>query len=156
MSGCLKQIFISPENGGILLEKNSVKAVASKGLEGDRYFSRNDMDNFNAITFIEEKAANICRSRLGKNFDTSQFRRNLIVSGIDLNSLVGRKFRVGSAEILGYELCHPCRYLSDLLDADLLDGLKNIGGIRAKIVRSATIKTGDSVEIIHNESGSSK
>ncbi|MFZ5949480.1 MAG: MOSC domain-containing protein [Candidatus Rifleibacteriota bacterium] len=154
MSGILKQIFISTENGGALLEKESVLAVSGRGLDGDRYFSQNDTDNFNAITLIEEKAAEICRARLGKTFKTSQFRRNLIVSGIDLNNLVGRKFRVGSAEMLGYELCHPCRYLSDLLYADLLDGLKNIGGIRAKILRSATIKTGDPVEIIHIESDS--
>ncbi|MEW6712417.1 MAG: MOSC domain-containing protein [Candidatus Riflebacteria bacterium] len=138
------------------MEIESASAIAGKGLEGDRYFSQKDNDNFNAITLIEEKAAEICRARLGKSFQTSQFRRNLIVSGIELNDLVGIKFRVGSAEMLGFELCHPCRYLSGLLEADLLDGLKNIGGIRAKIIRSATIKAGDPVEIIHIESDSKR
>lgn len=144
----IKQIFISPASGGDLLELSQVMAVAGKGLEGDRNFRETADDNQNAVTLISEDAVQICRQRIGRDFPIEQFRRNLIVSGVELNQLVNLQFRVGDAVFTGYELCHPCQYLSGLLGADMLAGLADCGGLRAKITRSAIIKCGDKITII--------
>ena len=34
--------------------------------------------------------------------------RNLLTRGVDLNALVGKRFRVGALECRGIELCEPC------------------------------------------------
>jgi hypothetical protein len=41
--------------------------------------------------------------------------------------------------------CPPCRYLSRLLDADIMKWLKYIGGYRATIVQSGTISVNDKI-----------
>jgi MOSC domain-containing protein YiiM len=150
MHGIVRKIYISPSCGDSLEEKSSVEAVAGFGIVGDRYYkkaicSKNTADARNAITLIDTSAAEICRQRIGRDFSPKEFRRNLIVEGIDLNDLVGKSFKAGEAEMKGYELCHPCKYLSELLDADVLKGLEMCGGLRAEITGTGRIKVGDSI-----------
>ncbi len=140
------QIFISAENGGVLVGKTSVEAVAGAGLLGDRNFKPAEQgNNKNAITLIEATASDICQQRTGKSFPVSLFRRNLVVEGIKLNELVGKEFKVGEVKLRGYELCHPCRYLSEMLDSDLLSGLAMCGGLRAEILSSGKINVEDNI-----------
>jgi MOSC domain-containing protein YiiM len=44
----------------------------------------------------------------------AESRRNVLTRGIDLNALVGRRFRIGEVECLGVELCHPCKHLESV------------------------------------------
>jgi hypothetical protein len=41
-------------------------------------------------------------------------RRNLIVRGVDLDALRGRRFRVGAVQCLGQRRCEPCAHLERL------------------------------------------
>jgi MOSC domain-containing protein YiiM len=142
----VKQIFICEKNGGVLLSKTSVDAVAGAGLKGDRNFKPAEQGcNKNAITLIEAEASEICRQRTKKTFPVSLFRRNLVVEGVNLNELVGKNFKVGEVDLRGYELCHPCRYLSEMLDSDLLSGLAMCGGLRAEILSTGKIKVEDKI-----------
>jgi MOSC domain-containing protein YiiM len=47
-------------------------------------------------------------------------RRNIVTRGIDLNSLVGRHFRVGDLECVGRRLCEPCAHLERLTHEGVL------------------------------------
>lgn len=149
MNGKIINIFIAPVSGGKLLNKNSILAIAGQGLQGDRYFNDHGekSDNEKAVTLIQADANEICRQRLGKEFAPELFRRNFIVENIKLNELVGKEFIIGEAKFLGYELCHPCKYLTSLLGADMLRGLQMCGGLRAKIVKSGLVKNGDQIDI---------
>ena len=44
----------------------------------------------------------------------AEARRNVVTRGIDLNALVGRRFRVGEVECVGRRLCEPCAHLQRL------------------------------------------
>lgn len=149
-SGKVLNIFISEAQGGRCVSLPVVEAIAAQGLVGDRYcIETNDLDgNHNAITFQALEAIAACNKDLDSSFLPEDFRRNIITRGIDLNSLVGRKFRVADVLLQGYELCHPCKYLVNLLQKDVLQGLCNRGGLRARILQSGTISVGDSVAIV--------
>ncbi|GAB4272618.1 MAG: MOSC domain-containing protein [Candidatus Rifleibacteriota bacterium] len=148
--GRVISIAIAKEQGGPQTFLKSVKAIAGFGLEGDRYAknSNNEYGNSAAITLIEKSSSLACRERLGIELPPESFRRNLVVDDIDLNSLVGKDFRVGSTLCRGYELCHPCKHLSVFLNADLLEGLKMAGGLRAYIIQSGIIRVGDEILIL--------
>jgi len=66
-------------------------------------------------------------------------------SGIRLNDLVGKRFRIGSVECLGIRLCEPCAYLGDLLGVSLLEPLLHRGGLRAEILSDGDMAIGDIV-----------
>ena len=70
-------------------------------------------------------------------------RRNIVTRGIALNGLVGRRFRLGSAECIGRRLCEPCAHLERLARPGLLRPLVHRGGLRADIVVDGRIRVGD-------------
>ena len=84
---------------------------AGKGLEGNRYYfedgaeagSRDHADRAEAIEGWPPSTAS--RS------PAAESRRNVLTQGIDLNALVGKRFRVGDVECVGVELCQPCTTL---------------------------------------------
>ena len=72
-------------------------------------------------------------------------RRNVVTRGIDLNALVGRRFRVGEAECVGRRLCEPCAHLQRLTHPGILRDLVHRGGLRADILAGGAIRVGDAV-----------
>lgn len=147
----IEKIFIIPEQGGEPQERSEVEALAGLGLAGDHYCKTTDFlpqSNQDAVTFIAVEAIHACNTELGKTFAPEQFRRNILVSGIDLNALLNRRIKIGAAIFEPVELCEPCAYLSKLLNADLLSALQGRGGIRARILKGGMLKPGDHLSVL--------
>ena len=66
--------------------------------------------------------------------------------GIDVNALVGRRFRVGDVEAVGIELCEPCSHLQKLTQPGVMRGLVHRAGINADVTSGGEIAVGDEVE----------
>ncbi len=75
-------------------------------------------------------------------------RRNLVVRGIALDDLIGRRFRVGEVECFGQRRCEPCAHLERLTRPGVLRGLVHRGGLRADVLSGGGIRTGDRVEAL--------
>jgi MOSC domain-containing protein YiiM len=76
----------------------------------------------------------------------AEARRNVVTRGVDLNALVGRRFRVGEAECFGQRLCEPCSHLERLTTKGVLRGLIHRGGLRADILTDGRIGVGAAIE----------
>jgi MOSC domain-containing protein YiiM len=72
-------------------------------------------------------------------------RRNIVTAGISLDGLLGKRFRVGEAEVEALEANPPCRRLAELAGKPLLEPLARRGGVRGRIVRGGVIRTGDPI-----------
>jgi MOSC domain-containing protein YiiM len=116
---------------------SSVRAVAGKGLEGDRYFFADGAGSGEALTLIEAEAIE------DVGLTGPQSRRQVVVRGTGLNDLVGLRFRVGEVECVGVELCEPCRHLQSLTRPGIIKDLIHRGGLRADILSGGTISVGD-------------
>ena len=115
----------------------SVRAVAGKGLEGDRYFCADGAGSGEALTLIEAEVLE------DVGLTGPQARRQVIVRGVRVNGLVGRRFRIGEVECVGVELCEPCRHLQSLTRPGIIKDLTHRGGLRADILSGGTISVGD-------------
>ena len=120
---------------------DSVSAVAGKGLEGDRKFKVNGARPGGAITLIEAEVLDAV------GLGGPESRRQVVVSGVRLNDLVGRRFRVGEVECLGVEICEPCRHLQSLTRPGIIAALLHRGGLNADLLGSGTISVGDPVSL---------
>ena len=120
----------------------SVRAVAGQGLEGDRHFRPKGARPGGALTLIEAEVL----AEVGLTGPES--RRQLVVSGVSLNDLVGRRFRVGEVECLGVELCEPCLHLQSLTRPGIIDELVHRGGLNADLLTGGRIAVGDLV-VVH-------
>jgi len=117
----------------------SVRAVAGRGLEGDRYFFADGAGSGEALTLIEAEALE------DVGLTGAQSRRQVVVRGGGLNDLVGKRFRVGDVECEGVELCEPCTHLQRLTRPGIIKDLIHRGGLRADILSGGTISVGDKV-----------
>jgi MOSC domain-containing protein YiiM len=130
------------------------QAAAGRGLIGDRYAAK--AGTFTPVrgggrgydlTLVEAEVLDDLVLPGGRRLSYEQARRNLITRGVDLNSLVGRRFRVGNVECLGQRLCEPCAHLERLTTQGVLRGLIHRGGLRADILTDGHIRVGDPIHV---------
>jgi len=132
-------IHLGEERNPQLWEVDSVRAVAGKGLEGDRYFFPGGAKPGRALTLVEEEEV----GRVG--LQPGATRRQLTTRGVRLNDLVGKRFRVGDVECYGVELCEPCSHLESMTRPGIMRDLVHRAGINADILTDGTISVGDLV-----------
>src|SRR5262245_51617773 len=123
----------------------SVEAHAGKGLAGNRYYFEDGAEPGRALTLIAAEALEGLAAEHGIELSAAESRRNILTRGIDLNALVGKRFRVGNVECEGVELCHPCTSLEGMTQPGVIKGLVNRGGLNADIVTDGVISVGDDV-----------
>jgi MOSC domain len=144
-SGVVERLAVAPSAGEPAQLLQSVRALAGRGLEGDRHVSGtgtfpSGMPG-SALTLIE---AEVCES-FDPPLDPSEHRRNIVTRGIDLNALVGHEFTVGEARCRGMRLCEPCTVAQRYAGRPVLRALVHRGGLRADIVQDGEIRVGDPV-----------
>jgi MOSC domain-containing protein YiiM len=118
----------------------SVTAVAGKGLVGDRHFIDNPAPG-NALTLIEAEVLE------DVGLTGAQSRRQVVVRGVRLNDLIGKRFRVGDVECYGVEICEPCSHLQELTRPGIIKDLIHRGGLNADILSGGTISVGDEISV---------
>ncbi len=123
----------------------SVRAIAGRGLDGDRYPVGDLADPGEALTLIEAEALEALAAETGIVLAPGESRRQLTTRGIGLNGLVGREFALGSVLCRGVELCEPCIHLASLTQPGVIRGLVHRGGLRADILAGGEIAIGDEV-----------
>ncbi len=123
--------------------------IPGSGIEGDRYFrppgSPEDHSRTGwEITLVElEAIEDMCHA--GIQISPDKTRRNIITSGISLNSLVGYEFLVGPIHLRGVRLCEPCDYLASKTDPRVLQSMSHRGGLRADILTNGIIHINDPI-----------
>ncbi|MGB9112133.1 MAG: MOSC domain-containing protein [Acidimicrobiales bacterium] len=138
-------IHIGETAGGPLRAVTTVRALAGKGLVGDRHFHRDGAEEGQALTLVEEENVN------GAHLSEGSTRRQLTVRGVRLNDLIGKRFRVGDVECFGVELCEPCGHLQSLTRPGIVKELQHQAGINADILADGAISIGDAIVKIENE-----
>ncbi len=149
----IRQIFISPGHNYFghagrepdefpLQEVSSIECVAGHGIRGDRFYDYRD-DYKGQITFFSEEVFD----RLSSAFPEVKkspgvLRRNVIVSGVDLNALIGETFALQGVRFLGTAHCKPCFWLDTAFAPGAEAWLKGNGGLRAQILTNGRLNTG--------------
>ena len=123
----------------------SVEAHAGKGLVGNRYYFDDGAEAGRALTLIAAEALEGLSAEHGIELTAAETRRNVLTRGVDLNALVGKRFRVGSVECEGVELCEPCTSLEAMTQPGVIKGLLHRGGLNADILSNGVISVGDEV-----------
>ncbi len=136
----VEAIHIGPREAEELDAVDSAVAVAGNGLEGDRHYHPDGAAPGQALTLVDAAIVEEVGLAPGET------RRQLTVRGVELNDLVGKRFRVGEVECLGVELCEPCRHLEQMTRPGIIAELAHRAGINADIVVGGVIRVGDAVE----------
>ena len=140
-------IFVASKRGAPMSAQQSVEALTEAGLTGDRYSeAKNRRSPDYQVTFIELENIQAFTQATGLPLTPDMPRRNIITSGIRLNGLCGKRFKVGRARFEGLELCEPCSLFARRTHREVLQFFVGKGGLRARIVSGGEICVGDAIE----------
>ena len=121
-------------------ELHKAELVAGEGIQGDRFFGFKE-DYKGQITFFSREVYEaLCARFQVWDRPPSVFRRNVIVSGVDLNTLISREFEVQGLRFTGVCECTPCHWMDQAFHPGAEEALKGCGGLRAKILSSGTLR----------------
>ena len=141
ISRLFEPVCLKSDKNNAITSVASVTAIAGKGLQGDRHFSTSGALPGDALTLIEAEALE------DVGLTGAESRRQLVVRGVRLNDLVGKRFRVGDVECLGVKLCEPCLHLQQLTRPGIIKDLIHRGGLNADILVDGQIRIGDPVSV---------
>lgn len=152
MSATVESIFITRTRREQPQKIAAAKLEAGKGIVGDRYHERSleflaagDAVQSNHISLISREELDGFLERNNAEIDYADFRRNVLTSGIDLYSLIGKKFTLGGALCQGVEDCAPCAFLAATVHRAVLPELEKKAGLRAIILEGGDLKVGDTI-----------
>ncbi len=141
--GRLEWIGVRPAREKVMLEVEHVEAEAGAGLAGDRYKGGSGK---RGVTLLQAEHLPVIAALAGKqDIAPLLLRRNLLVSGIPLIALKGRRFMIGDVLLEGTGPCDPCSRMEDALGPGGYNSMRGMGGLCARILSSGTLRIGQSL-----------
>jgi MOSC domain-containing protein YiiM len=142
--GRLEWIGLRPRQRGPVDAVEEATAAAGKGLVGDRAADSGSAKR--QVTLVQAEDFATVAALLGAAAPApALLRRNLVVSGINLQALKHRRFRVGSVLLEGTGDCHPCSRMEENLGPGGYNAMRGHGGITARVLEGGVLRRGDAV-----------
>ncbi len=127
----------------------AVRCAAGRGLEGDRFYGYRP-DYNGQVTFFEWEVFEATKRKFGlPELEADVFRRNVIVSGIHLNELIGSRFSLGGIDFEGISEAKPCYWMDQVVALGAEEWLRGRGGLRAKILTDGALHCGTAKLFAH-------
>ncbi len=131
------------ERLGVRPERKATVVELTRWTPGEQDHGK--VDSKRAVTLIQAEHLPAIAAILDRPVDALSLRRNVVVSGINLASLIGRRFQIGELTLEGTELCEPCMALEEILGPGGYAATIGMGGICAKILEPGSIEVGAEV-----------
>lgn len=146
--GRVEWIGVRPDKGSPMTQLTTVEALIGRGLKGDKAGKRSGGKR--QVTLIQAEYIPLVQALVADaDISLANLRRNISISGINLNALKDQTIQVGAAilEVTGF--CHPCSKLEQQLGHGVFNALRGHGGLTAKVTVDGQIAVGDSVKVVY-------
>ncbi len=142
-AGRVDWIGLRPARDVPMQEVLEAEAMEGLGLADDRYASGSGK---RGVTLIQAEHLPVIAALAGHaELTPALLRRNLVVSGIPLIALKGRRFRIGSVLLEGTDPCDPCSRMEQALGPGGYNAMRGMGGLCARILEGGSLRVGDAV-----------
>lgn len=143
--GKLEWIGLRTERRGEINVVERAQALVGLGLEGDHRCLKTP-GSARQVTIISREYIHQVAQQLGIEFiDPALLRRNLVISGMNMNLLRFQRLQIGEAIFETSALCDPCSRMDENLGKGGAAAMFGYGGLCAKIIQAGWISVGDQV-----------
>src|SRR5438309_6214975 len=125
-----------------LIEVDRIECAAGHGIRGDRFYDYKPNYKGEITFFAQEIFDRLCAQFPHVRKSPGVLRRNVIVSGGDLNALIGEDFEIQGVHFRGTAHCKPCYWLDQAFAPGAEAALAGNGGLRAQILTNGSLTTG--------------
>lgn len=156
----IHRIFISPGHNffgrhgqpageHVATDVATVKCRAGWGLEGDRFYGYRP-DYNGQITFFAWETYEAAKRHFNvPTLAPEAFRRNVLLEGVALNSLIGTRFTLAGIDFEGMGESKPCHWMNEVVAPGAEAWLRGHGGLRAKILTDGVLRRGSAELLAH-------
>ncbi|QXC62978.1 MOSC domain-containing protein [Aquihabitans sp. G128] len=144
--GRVEWIGLRPARREPVVVVDEVAAEVGRGLVGDRWTPRAGGRHRRQVTLIQAEHLPVIAALAGVDaLDPAVLRRNVVVSGINLLALKGRRIRVGDVVLALTSPCDPCSRMEEALGPGGYNAMRGHGGWNASVEVAGTIAVGSPV-----------
>jgi MOSC domain-containing protein YiiM len=119
-----------------------VTVQTNYGLEGDWRSRRNRNGQ---LTLIEAEVLEEVGGLLGAPVPSGTSRRQVVVRGIKLNDLLGKRLRIGAVRLFVETPCAPCSRMEETIGGGAQKALEGRGGVRCFVLAGGELRVGDAI-----------
>lgn len=120
------------------------RLAPGQGLDGDRW--KGAATGGRQVTLVATEHLAAIAGFLGRAaLPPELLRRNLVIDGLNLLALKGRRFRLGGALLEYSGECHPCSRMEEVLGPGGYNAVRGHGGITARVIEGGAIRLGDAL-----------
>ena len=134
--GRIDWIGLRPERRAPIVSVTEAEVTVA-GLTGDRA-----RKGKRAVTLIQAEHLPVIAALTGRDVVPESLRRNLVVSGINLNAFRGKRLAIGSVVLEITGPCAPCSRMEEALGPGGYNAMRGHGGWCAAVVEVGTIAPG--------------
>lgn len=143
--GKLEWIGLRSERRGEVVVVDSTEAVVDLGLAGDHRMKKTPGSARQVTLISSEYIQQICQHTGHSSIDPRLLRRNLVISGMNMNLLRYQRLQIGEVILETNALCHPCSRMDEALGMGGAAAMFGYGGLCAKIIQGGRLSVGDAV-----------
>ena len=148
--GRLEWIGMATKRMAEIISHESADVEVGTGLVGEHH-SKSGRGK-RQVTMIQAEHLTVVAAILGRDeLKPEELRRNLVISGINLQSLKKARFTIGDVEFEGTGDCHPCSRMEHNLGDGGYAAMRGHGGVTTRVLKPGKIRVGDAVEILTAE-----
>lgn len=151
--GRLEWIGLRSERRGEVVVVESAQAVIDLGLVGDHRMKKTPGSARQVTLISREYIQQICQHTDHSEIDPRLLRRNLVISGMNMNLLRYQRLQIGEIILETNALCHPCSRMDEALGRGGAAAMFGYGGLCAKIIQGGRLAVGDDVVRLPPEAG---
>ena len=143
MQGSVLALALRPVKSKEVIVQDTLELSPQAGVIGDHGTSRRRQ-----VSLLDEDSWNAACIEVDEALNWTTRRSNVLVSGLDLQNLVGSQIRLGSAlvEVMGEVV--PC-HVMDAAKKGLKHALKPDwrGGVYGRVIESGQVHVGDKITV---------
>ncbi|TMM51332.1 MOSC domain-containing protein [Sulfitobacter sabulilitoris] len=123
------------------MDSVAAACVTPDGVQGDHA-----RPGKRAVTLIQHEHLSVIGAMLGRDPVAPQvMRRNIVVAGVNLAALKGRRIVIGGAVLEITTICAPCSRMEEALGAGGYSAVRGHGGWCARVITPGEIALGAAV-----------
>ncbi len=143
--GHIESIHLAPARGAVARRVETAVVEPDHGLVGDW---RNRPGSRRQVTIIDGAAIDRAAEALAITINAGATRRQIVVRGLALNPLVGRRLSIGEVLLDVTMLCDPCDQMETTIGPGGRASLGDDGGICVRVIQGGEVRAGDEVRVL--------
>ncbi len=130
---------------------DTIDCVTQKGIVGDRFYDlKKNYDG--QVTFVNSEVVDLIQEQHDKSKVKAElFRRNIMISGVNVIELIGKQFEIDGVVFEGVKHCAPCHWMDVSMGKGVMKLMKGRGGLRVRVLKGGRLKLGET-QLLCNDS----